>query len=184
MLTERYGNMNDSGLYSIFTHHVYDIRPLGNAKVFPELVDIVRFIRSAIGNIFSIDAANIGIRMAITKQVKGEYPVIKPIFAEFTLPGAETWAVTIQAHDVTPESLVLTYHNASESSFYRLPGYILRHWQNDEWGEIDVGKTWNETTEEVDFEHQSQPGNGMYIQWDGIGTLPEGQYLIGQEFFT
>lgn len=124
------------------------------------------------------------IQMAITKQVKGEYPVIRPIFAEFTLPGAETWAVTIQAHDVTPESLVLTYHNASESSFYRLPGYRLRHWQNDEWGEIDVGKTWNETTEEVDFEHQSQPGNGMYIQWDGIGTLPEGQYLIGQEFCT
>lgn len=131
-----------------------------------------------------LSAGKYRIQMTISKQVEGEYPVSKPIFAEFTLPGEETWAVTIQAHDVTPESVVLTYHNTSESSFYRLPGYTLRHWQNDEWVELDVGKIWDETTEQVDFEHQSQPGNGLYIEWDRIGTLPEGQYMIGQEFCT
>ena len=36
----------------------------------------------------------------------------------------------------------------------------------------------------MDFDHLSNPQNGMFIQWDGIGSLPEGQYLIGQEFCT
>lgn len=124
------------------------------------------------------------IQLNISRQTPGEFPTSQPIFAEFTIPGDEVWAVTIQAHDVTPESLVLTYHNTSETTFYRLPGYTLRQWVDNQWIDLDVGKTWHETTEQVDFEHQSQPGNGMYIEWDGIGTLPQGQYLIGQEFCT
>ena len=124
------------------------------------------------------------IQVNISRQVEGTYPTTRPIYAEFSIAGAETWAVTIQAHDVTPESLVLTYHNAIEDPFYRLPGYTIRRWENDKWIELDVGKTWHETTEQVDFDHLSNPQNGMFIQWDGIGSLPEGQYLIGQEFCT
>lgn len=124
------------------------------------------------------------IQVNISRQVEGTYPTTRPIYAEFSIAGAETWAVTIQAHDVTPESLVLTYHNAIEDPFYRLPSYTIRRWENDKWIELDVGKTWHETTEQVDFDHLSNPQNGMFIQWDGIGSLPEGQYLIGQEFCT
>lgn len=96
----------------------------------------------------------------------------------------QNWAVSTQVHDVTPENLVLTYHSETNDPCYRLPGYSLQRWQDGQWIQLDVGKTWNETLEQVDFAHQSQPGNGMFIQWDGIGSLPKGQYLIGQEFCT
>ena len=57
------------GPQGIFTYHIYDVWPLGNAKVFPELIDIVRFIGSAIGYIFAIDAANIGIRIKFNNEI-------------------------------------------------------------------------------------------------------------------
>ena len=103
---------------------------------------------------------------------------------ETTAAAYQDWPVTIEAHDVTPESLVLTYHNAGDEPFYRLPGYTISRWEDGHWVDLDVGKTWYETTEPVYFEHQSKPENGMFIQWDGIGTLSDGQYLIGQEFCT
>ncbi len=124
------------------------------------------------------------IQMTISQQKEGYYPTDIPVFAEFSLSNYQNWAVSTQAHDVTPEHLVLTYHNELDDPIWRLPGYTIQSWLDGYWVDLDVGKTWHETTELVDFEHLSNPQNGMFIQWDGIGSLSEGNYLIGQEFCT
>lgn len=124
------------------------------------------------------------IQMSISLQKEGEFPISKPTFAEFSLSNYQNWAVSTQVHEVTPESLVLTFHNELDDPIWRLPGYTIQNWLDGYWVDMDVGKTWHKTTEQVDFDHLSNPQNGMFIQWDGIGSLPEGQYLIGQEFCT
>lgn len=124
------------------------------------------------------------IQMTISQQKEGYYPTDIPVFAEFSLSNYQNWAVSTQAHDVTGEHLVLTYHSELDDPIWRLPGYTIQSWLDGYWVDLDVGKTWHETTELVDFDHQSNPQNGMFIQWDGIGSLPQGNYLIGQEFCT
>ena len=135
-------------------------------------------------NYGNLPAGKYRIQMSISLQKEGEFPISKPIFAEFSLSNYQNWAVSTQVHEVTPESLVLTYHNELDDPIWRLPGYTIQSWLDGYWVDMDVGKTWHKTTEQVDFDHLSNPQNGMFIQWDGIGSLPEGQYLIGQEFCT
>lgn len=124
------------------------------------------------------------IQMTISQQKEGYYPTDIPVFAEFSLSNYQNWAVSIQVHGATPENLILTYHNELDDPIWRLPGYTIQRWEENAWVDLNVGKTWTETTELVDFDHQSNPQNGMFIQWDGIGVLTPGQYLIGQEFCT
>lgn len=135
-------------------------------------------------NYGNLPAGKYRIQMSITLEREGEFPDSKPIFAEFSLSNYQNWAVSTQVHEVTPESLVLTYHNELDDPIWRPPGYTIQCWLDGYWVDMDVGKTWHKTTEQVDFDHLSNPQNGMFIQWDGIGSLPEGQYLIGQEFCT
>ena len=135
-------------------------------------------------NYGNLPAGKYRIQMSISLQKEGEFPISKPIFAEFSLSNYQNWAVSTQVHEVTPESLVLTFHNELDDPIWRLPGYTIQSWLDGYWVDMDVGKTWHKTTEQVDFDHLSNPQNGMFIQWDGIGSLPEGQYLIGQEFCT
>ena len=135
-------------------------------------------------NYGNLPAGKYRIQMSISLQKEGEFPISKPVFAEFSLSNYQNWAVSTQVHEVTPESLVLTYHNELDDPIWRLPGYTIQSWLDGYWVDMDVGKTWHKTTEQVDFDHLSNPQNGMFIQWDGIGSLPEGQYLIGQEFCT
>ena len=135
-------------------------------------------------NYGNLPAGKYRIQMSITLEKEGEFPDSKPVYAEFSLSDYQNWAVSTQVHEVTPESLVLTYHNELDDPIWRLPGYTIQYWLDGYWVDMDVGKTWHKTTEQVDFDHLSNPQNGMFIQWDGIGSLPEGQYLIGQEFCT
>ena len=135
-------------------------------------------------NYGNLPAGKYRIQMSISLQKEGEFPISKPIFAEFSLSNYQNWAVSTQVHEVTPESLVLTFHNELDDPIWRLPGYTIQSWLDGYWVDMDVGKTWHKTTEQVDFDHLSNPQNGMFIQWDGIGSLPEGQYLIGQVFCT
>lgn len=135
-------------------------------------------------NYGNLPAGKYRIQMSITLEKEGELPDSKPVYAEFSLSDYQNWAVSMQVHEVTPESLVLTYHNELDDPIWRLPGYTIQCWLDGYWVDMDVGKTWHKTTEQVDFDHLSNPQNGMFIQWDGIGSLPEGQYLIGQEFCT
>ena len=135
-------------------------------------------------NYGNLPAGKYRIQMSITLEKEGEFPDSKPVYAEFSLSDYQNWAVSTQVHEVTPESLVLTYHNELDDPIWRLPGYTIQSWLDGYWVDMDVGKTWHKTTEQVDFDHLSNPQNGMFIQWDGIGSLPEGQYLIGQEFCT
>lgn len=135
-------------------------------------------------NYGNLPAGKYRIQMSITLEKEGEFPDSKPVYAEFSLSDYQNWAVSTQVHEVTPESLVLTYHNELDDPIWRLPGYTIQCWLDGYWVDMDVGKTWHKTTEQVDFDHLSNPQNGMFIQWDGIGSLPEGQYLIGQEFCT
>ena len=135
-------------------------------------------------NYGNLPAGKYRIQMSITLEKEGEFPDSKPVCAEFSLSDYQNWAVSTQVHEVTPESLVLTYHNELDDPIWRLPGYTIQYWLDGYWVDMDVGKTWHKTTEQVDFDHLSNPQNGMFIQWDGIGSLPEGQYLIGQEFCT
>ena len=135
-------------------------------------------------NYGNLPAGKYRIQMSITLEKEGEFPISKPIFAEFSLSNYQNWAVSTQVHEVTPESLVLTYHNELDDPIWRLPGYTIQRWLDGYWVDMDVGKTWHKTTEQMDFDHLSNPQNGMFIQWDGIGSLPEGQYLIGQVFCT
>ena len=132
----------------------------------------------------NLPAGKYRIQMSITLEKEGEFPFSRPVFAEFSLSNYQNWAVSTQVHEVTPESLVLTYHNELDDPIWRLPGYTIQSWLDGYWVDMDVGKTWHKTTEQVDFDHLSNPQNGMFIQWEGIGSLPEGQYLIGQEFCT
>ena len=135
-------------------------------------------------NYGNLPAGKYRIQMSITLEKEGEFPDSKPVYAEFSLSDYQNWAVSTQVHEVTPESLVLTFHNELDDPIWRLPGYTIQSWLDGYWVDMDVGKTWHKTTEQVDFDHLSNPQNGMFIQWDGIGSLPEGQYLIGQEFCT
>ena len=135
-------------------------------------------------NYGNLPAGKYRIQMLVSLQKEGEFPDEKPVYAEFSLSDYQNWAVSTQVHEVTPESLVLTYHNELDDPIWRLPGYTIQSWLDGYWVDLDVGKTWHETMELVDFDHQSNPQNGMFIQWDGIGILPEGNYLIGQEFCT
>ena len=132
----------------------------------------------------NLPAGKYRIQMTVYLQRDGEFPESRPVYAEFDLAGDLSWAVSTQVHDVTPEGLVLTYHNKKDDSIWRLPGYTLQSWHDGYWVDMDVGKTWHESTEQVDFDHLGDPQNGLFIRWDGVGSLPEGQYRIGQEFCT
>lgn len=93
--------------------------------------------------------------------------------------------VSLTAHQPTATDVVICFHcEVPEAELYRMAGYTLEQLNGDTWEPIDLGLEWYETADPIDFQMSSRPENGMFIQWETVGALPDGTYRIGQTICT